>query len=1062
MRHSSLFLSCLSAIFLGSIASAQASLDAGFLNPPERAKPHTWWHWNNGNISKEGITADLEAMKRIGLGGAQIFNVEQGVPAGKVPFMSPQWQEAIAHACKEAKRLGLELCIHNGAGWSSSGGPWVKPEDSMQAITWSETNISGNGQVTMNLPKPPTKLGFYRDIAVFAIKKPSNSAFRIQNIRAKAAFDRGDRIAPNSSGIPGDAATPMSEIKMLPMGPNGRITWTPPSGDWTIIRMGYTPTGAENEPAPQAGLGPEVDKLSREALDHFFGGMMASAIKDNGPIGKYGLMNALIDSYEVGSQNWTPKFREEFKKRRGYDPLPYLPAMTGRVIQNGEVTERFLWDVRRTVCDLFADNYFGYMKELCHKNGLLFSTEGYGNGSFDNLQISGIPDIPMGEFWVGGGTQETLKMTSSAAHTNGKPIVGAESFTADTAFSKYLMDPYSLKALGDRAFSLGVNRYIFHRYAHQPWLNLAPGMTMGPWGINFERTITWWDQGAAWIKYITRSQFLLQSGRFVADVAVFTGEEGPNDIPLLDKKTIPTGYDYDGIDATVLEKMTVVNGLISLPSGMKYRVLMLPESKWMTPKTARKIAELVRAGATIIGPKPTMSPSLEGYPSADEKLAAIVDPVWNKVHTGQTVKEVLERHRVMPDLESTKPVNWIHRFDQGADIYFVSNPLYRPQDIEVTFRVGERQPELWNAETGTKEPAMIWQQMGGRTKVSLHFESAGSTFVVFRKPTTGFHLNSVTWLGQADAAPKPPKVEIISARWEATDGAGGIDVTDKAKSIIADGSTEIAANNTNFGDPSVNHVKRMHIVYTLDGKQFTRDIEENASLDFIGKTGEYAGPSYLIANGAIQAWKPGNYELVGPTGKITKFKSNPISQSIDSPWNLSFPPGKASPAPMTMKSLISWPESTNENLKFFSGTATYRTSFKGMKLSGVTWLDLGRVKNFAEVELNGHKFETLWKVPFRVDVSKYLHKGTNNLVVKVTNLWPNRIIGDEQYPPEAEYNGVIKAWPKWLVDGTPRPPTKRTTFGVWKFYTKDSSLLESGLIGPVKLVQPQIIRIAKK
>src|SRR5205823_3538285 len=228
-------------------------------------------------------------------------------------------------------------------------------------------------------------------------------------------------------------------------------------------RIGHIPTGKDNHPAPPEGRGLECDKLSREAMDAHWSGMMATVLKDIGPLAGKSLNNALIDSYEVGSQNWTPKFREEFRKRRGYDPLPWMPVITGRVIGSIETSERFLWDLRRTVCDLFADNYFAYFGELCRKNGLLFSVEPYGNGSFDNLQVGGLADIPMGEFWVGGAAAETTKLAASAAHTYGRKVVGAESFTADEGRGRWLIDPYSIKALGDRIFSLGINRYIFHR-----------------------------------------------------------------------------------------------------------------------------------------------------------------------------------------------------------------------------------------------------------------------------------------------------------------------------------------------------------------------------------------------------------------------------------------------------------------------------------------------------------------------------------------------------------------------------------------------------------------------
>ncbi len=1055
MRVNPRLFASLSLVAFAAIFNAQTLLDAGFKNPPNSAKPHTWWHWINGNISKRGITADLEAMKKIGLGGAQIFNVEVGIPVGKTPMMTPQWQDAMAWAFKEAKRLNIEICVHNCGGWSSSGGPWVKPADAMQFLTWSETTVVGPKRFDGVLAKPQSKLNYYKDIEVYAVRKASNSTFRNPNIRTKASFDRGDKMAPEFENIPSDAVIPDGDVKTLHMDSSGRVNWDVPEGEWTIIRMGHTPTGAVNSPSPVSGRGPEVDKLSRTALDHFWSGMMADVLKDNGPIEKYGLMNALVDSYEVGSQNWTPKFREEFMKRRGYDPMPFLPAITGRIVQSGERTERFLWDWRRTICDLFSDNYFGYFKELCHRNGLKFSTEGYGNGSFDNLQVSGLADIPMGEFWVPNGmAQESTKLAASAAHTNGKPIVGAESFTTDEGNSRYKVDPYSIKALGDRIFTLGINRYIFHRFAHQPWLDLEPGMTMGPWGMNLDRTITWWDQGQAWMKYIARCQYLLQSGRFVADVVSFTGEEGPNDLPLMKGKEIPEGYDYDGCDATVLHQMRVENGQIVLPTGMRYRVLVLPNSKWMTTKTLAKIAELAQAGAIIVGSKPQGSPSLSDEKS-DANYQTMVDRVWTKVHGSETLREVLASTKITPDLTATRPVNWIHRVDKGTDYYFVANPAYRPVDLDVSFRISGRQPELWNPETGATEDAMVWRAANGRTNVSLRLESAGSTFVIFRKAPAKKHLTSLVWLGDSEKEPQMPKVAVISARWEATDGAGGIDATEKAKSLIEHGETEIEATNANFGDPTYNHVKHLHLVYTIDGKEFTRNIAENDSLSFMPKGPDDAPPNFLATNGQILPWKSGHIKFTNSDGVSGMIGSTPKMVPLNQPWTIHFPPKKGAPASISMNKLMSWTDSSVDGVKYFSGTATYSSSFKsnGASPTGPTWLDLGKVKNFAEIELNGHHFETLWKAPFRVDVSKYLKKGSNSLVVKVTNLWGNRLIGDDQYPPEAKYNGgPIAEWPKWILDGTPRPPTQRIGFTTWKFYDKNSPLLDSGLIGPVQLV----------
>ncbi len=1055
----------LSIVAFASFLFAQSSLDAGFINPPNSAKPHTWWHWINGNISKAGITADLEAMKKIGIGGAQIFNVEVGIPIGKTPMMTPQWQEAMAWAFKEAKRLNIEICVHNCGGWSSSGGPWVKPEDAMQFLTWTETSVMGPKRFEGILPKPESKLNYYKDISVYAVRKPANGTYRNPNIRTKAGFDRGDKVAPQFLTIPVNAVTDQKDVISLDIDANGKVAWNAPDGEWTIIRMGHTPTGAVNSPSPDAGRGPEVDKMSRTAMNHFWDGMMASVLKDNGKIEKYGLNNALIDSYEVGSQNWTPKLREEFMNRRGYDPMPFLPTITGRIVQSGEMTERFLWDWRRTICDLFADNYFAYFKELCHKNGLQFSVEGYGNGSFDNLQVSGLGDIPMGEFWVPNGmAQESTKLAASAAHTNGKPVIGAEAFTADENQGRWLVDPYSAKALGDRIFTLGINRYIFHRYAHQPWLDLEPGMTMGPWGMNLDRTITWWDQGQAWMKYIAKCQYLLQSGRFVADVVAFTGEEGPNDLPMMKGKEIPEGYDYDGCDATVLHKMRVENGQIVLPTGMRYRVLMLPQSKWMTTKTIRKIAQLVKDGATIVGPAPEKSPSLSEYPNGDQVVQKMAAQVWNSnslrhAYANKTVQQILTEKQIAPDLTSTKPVNWIHRVNKGTDIYFVANPAYRSVDLDVSFRIGDRQPELWNPETGTMEAAPVWQSQAGRTRVSLRLESAGSTFVVFRKPSKQKHLTSLVWLGEGDKEPKLPKVEIISARYQASDGSGGIDVTEKAKSLIAHGEMVLEATNSNFGDPIVNHVKHLLVIYTIDGKRIERKIDENGSLEFVPQSRDDVPPNYLVVDDTIQPWRAGKIKFTNSDGSTGLIGSAPSVVPFIQPWNVQFVPKKGPVVNVKMDKLTSWTDSKIEAVKYFAGTATYSTSINSPgSASGPTWLDLGKVKNFADVELNGHKFATLWKAPFRVDVSRYLKSGSNTLVVRVTNLWPNRLIGDEQYPPEAKFNGgPIDAWPKWILDGTPRPPTKRTAFTTWKFYSKDSPLLESGLIGPVRLVTVRAI-----
>lgn len=921
--------------------AAGDALADGFRNPPSSAKPHTWWHWVNGNISREGITADLEAMKRVGIGGAQIFNVDCGLPAGSVPFMSARWQEMMAHAIREADRLGLELCVHNCAGWSSSGGPWIRPEHAMQALVWSETSARGPARFEATLSQPATRLGYYRDVAVLAFRTPraeangASGVVRIQGIRAKAAYDRGDGLQPDLAPTPAGAAIARDGIVDLSsrMDSTGRLSWEAPEGEWTVLRIGHTPTASVNAPAPPEGRGLECDKLSREAMDAHWAGMMAAVLRDAGPRAGGTLDNVLIDSYEVGSQNWTPRFREEFRRRRGYDPLLFLPVVTGQVVDSIETSERFLWDFRRTIADLWADNYYGYLAHLCRRHGLRFSTEPYGNGLFDNLQVGGLADIPMGEFWVGGAAEETTKLAASAGHTYGRRVIGAESFTADEQRARWLADPYSIKALGDRIFCDGVNRYIFHRYAHQPWQGLFPGLTMGPWGTNLERTVTWWNQGSAWLRYVARCQYLLQSGRFVADVCYYTGEGAPTDMPGRAglRPELPPGYDYDGCDTqALLTRMAVRNGRIVLPDGMSYRVLALPESRFMTPTVLRKVRDLVQSGATVIGPRPSQSPSLSGYPRCDNEVRQIAGEVWGdcdgkrvtihaygkgRVVWGRPLGELLAQLGAGPDrtFRGSSPGSRfasIHRIVDGEDLYFVSNQRYQTEEVLCSFRRAGRQPELWHPDTGRIEPAPLYQVQGGRTVVPLRLDPAGSVFVLFRrKAAAGDAWASISGPGEARSRPHP-RIGIRKAVYEPADGHGGADVTAKVAALVAAGELSIPASNSVFGDPTPNVVKQLRVDYLLDGKPVQKTVGENELLQLAEERDE-AGPSFDVArtpDGALilTPWQAGTYTARKVHGRTARI---PVQHSarklaLAGPWSLRFPAGWGAPARVRLERLI--------------------------------------------------------------------------------------------------------------------------------------------------------------
>jgi len=1081
---------------------APDELARGFLEPPGSAKPHTWWHWMNGNVTAEGVTADLEAMKRVGLGGAQIFNVDYGIPAGPVKFMSPDWRALIVHAAKEADRLGLELCIHNCAGWSSSGGPWVRPEHAMQAVATCEQHVRGPQHLRAGLPELGGGAGRSRDIAVLAFPTPggdpARDTLRIADIAVKAGFQTPPKErppVPPTDAVPTDLSVDAASIVDLSglVSADGVLTWDVPAGDWTVLRLGYSPKGTVNAPAMPEGRGLEVDKMSRAAMDAFFAGMMQTVINDTGPLAGKTLSTALIDSYEVGPQNWTAQFRDEFTMRRGYDPLPWMVTLTGRVVGEPALSERFLWDYRRTIAELHRDNYFGYFAELCHRHGMLAAVEPYGNGMFDDLAAGAACDIPMGEFWIGGWGTGSLKLASSIAHTTGRKIAGAEAFTADWRSGKWQNDPYSLKPLGDRAFCAGVNRLIFHRYAAQPWLDKAPGMTMGPWGLHFERTNTWWEPGAAWLRYLARCQHLLQAGLFVGDVCYYAGEDSPVGFRVGDPP-LPAGYDYDALSRELLlTRLSVHDGRLVLPDGMSYALLALPPTDAMTPEVARKIRDLVADGACVVGPRPTRSPSLSDYPDCDAQVRRIGDEVWGdcdgkavSVHAfgkgrvvwGQPLGDVLSGMGVGPDFTCTAEPGaellYIHRTAGDADIYFVSNQTPASQAVTCSFRVAGKQPELWRPDTGAIEQAAVFTEAGGRTAVPIVLEPSGSVFVVLRERIgQADHFVALRRNGASalDLQVEPgPRLELRRAVYGVlNDPAQQVDVTEQLRARIRDGVLIARADNQIAGDPAFMVVKQLRVDYALEGQERTAIVGEHGTL-VLPEEAAARRPAAELHVGAdgrtvLTAWRGGSYEAVTGSGRAARAlipdPARPLP--VEGPWSLSFPPDLGAPPHVTLEQLVSWPQHQDEGVRYFSGTAAYAKTLTVpaslLERDRRVWLDLGRVKNLAHVQLNGADLGVLWKAPFAVDVTDALRPGPNELTVRVTNLWPNRLIGDEQLPDDGQWvpfgdQGMrLAAWPQWVAGHAPRPRTGRVAFTTWKLWTKDDKLLESGLLGPVTLRQ---------
>lgn len=1061
-------------------------LAKSFVSPPANARPWVYWFWLNGNITREGITADLEAMKRVGIGGVLIMEVDQGAPVGPVDFMGDKWRELFKHVVSEAGRLGLEVNMNNDAGWNGSGGPWIKPEQSMQKVVSSSIDLTGPQRFDSTLKQPETVAGFYRDITVLAF--PTPGAYRIPDIQPRAAYQVSG-VGPAREGIlPAEMIVDPSRIVDISakMDASGKIAWDVPEGKWTIVRFGHTSTGAENSPAPATGRGLECDKLSREGAQANFNGMMAKLWSDQTP-GSNALVATHVDSWENGSQNWTERMRPEFMMRRGYDMLTYLPVMSGYVVGSQEISDRFLWDLRKTVSELVIDYYAKEILKLAHDRNMRFTIEAYG-GPCDDLPYGGVADEPMGEFWDPGGAMETCKGMAAAGHIYGKPIIGAEAFTAGGQ-ERWLHSPRDIKVLGDLAFCNGINRFVFHRYAMQPWVDgRNPGMTMGPWGQHYERTQTWWEMTPAWHKYLARCQYMLRQGLFVADIC-YVQPESP---PMAFQDHPRQGYDWDECPAEAVMQMTVKNGRIVLPSGMSYRVLVLPQTKEMTPALLRKIAELVRAGATVIGTKPEKSPGLSGYPQCDDEVKALAQEIWGdcdgvrvrahrygqgRIICGISPEKVLAGSSVQPDFASTGSLRFIHRATKDSDIYFVSNPEQIAVTTSATFRVSGRAPELWWPDTGKIERAPVYQQKNGTTSVVLPLGPSGSVFVCFgaaSRPDANRAVTDVLLNGKpalSAAVGKRDLIKIEKATYGILDDPSRTrDVQAKAQAIVDTGRYSFQVSELAAGDdPAYGIVKTAIIEYSIKGKQATVKGTDPETVSFALPAGK---PSIceLSDDGktmSLIAWQPGQYTVNRAGGSKTKVgvKSIPKPLVIAGPWTVQFPLSSQDRAGVRSKSvgfgqLTSWSKSSDPDIKYYSGTASYLASFdvpKSMIGSGrVFRLDLGDVQVMAQVKLNGKDMGTLWKPPFAVDVTGAIRPGRNQIEVKVANLWINRLIGDEQLPEDSDRNpdGTLKSWPKWLQEGKPSP-TGRQTFTSWRLWGKNDPLLSSGLLGPVKVIAGQ-------
>jgi hypothetical protein len=942
-----------------TISQTLAEMQRDFANPPDASKPWVYWWWLDGVATPEGITADLEEMKKKGINGLLLFDCGSSGPlANKGPrFMSEEWRANFRHAVNEAARLNMEMGVNLCTGWDA-GGPWVEREDAIKILVWREMTVTGPMDLlaeelkrksplqTVAGPLPATPENWHRDIVTFA-SQPNGAG----TWQSKSAL-----------------TLPLQHHEGVPL-------WRIPEGEWVILQFGYMLSGNEAKLASSGMHGWEIDPMSARALDRHFDNTAVKLIQDAGVhVGKT-FKYTHIDSWEINQPSWTQAFEEEFKKRRGYDPLPYLPALAGKTVDSADLSERFTWDYRRTIADLVQENYYGQLTARSHPHNL--GTHSEAGGPFfrqyvDALHCLGENDIPMGEFWstrnvepdkqsvpdpffhtserdLPGSYVGCVRQAASAARIYGKAFCQAESFTG---FDRdWVEDPYYLKADGDRAFCVGLGRCVIHHYASVPDFGVMPGNQWEHISIHFNRNVTWWDKCHAWLRYLARCQHLLRQGAFVAELLFYSGEAIPNFV-LTDQKPVP-GFDFDCINADALVRLArVKDKRVDIGNGTTYGYLIIPgmAGENMSVAVLTKLREMVTAGMTLVATPPMRTPGLANYRSADAELHRIAAELWGgdagasgehklgrgRVLWGISVDDLLQRDNVRPDVEvhaALRPyqVDWIHRRSALADIYFIANHSEEVVESEISFRVAGRTPVLFDAVQGTSKPIQEAREAGGRTVIPMRFAAKQSFFVVFPS---------------VPAAAAPPQ------------------------------------------HPALATFPALQTEMTLEG-----------------------------------------------------------------PWSVAFDPAWGAPAHVTFPHLEDWTRHHDDGIRHYSGKAVYTRTFQHSgRGKGRCYLDLGLIKNVAEVTLNGKNLGVVWTAPWHVDVTDVLREGDNDLSIEIVNLWPNRLIKDGILPEAQRLTSTnVRTYQPVVPDdlatwGNPADEDRKKA-------GKPAELFSSGLLGPVTLMR---------
>jgi len=726
-----------------------------------------------------------------------------------------------------------------------------------------------------------------------------------------------DHLKPTPDGGALPAIAPGSVVTLTDkLGADGKLAWDVPAGNWTILRLGMVPahSGTYNFKKRKGNEDAlESDKMSADATLLHYKTMAGAILKHLSPEGRKGLSYFEVDSWEGEENLWTKGFLEEFKKLRGYDLVPYLPVFDGKIVGDGTTSDRVLWDYRRTIGDLNIKNHFKKLADLCHEDGVKLCAES-GHGFQANMDAIGSlaeVDYPAGEFWYSGrdnrgyDVRNSVKDAASAVNVYGKPYGLFEAFTTGQ-FQNFWPSPLDLKKLGDYAMSEGVSRMFIHGMWLDPIVDNTPPGTSWSAGIHVGPSITWMPDGRAFFDYLSRCQYLLQSGAADKDVLYFYGDGMPNIAPKRDELpfNLPAGRDYDATDSLAIrELMSVKDGILTLPHGSIYRTLVLPPLDTMLPETLDAVSRLVKEGAVVVGQKPLRSPSLSGQPEADQKIKRMADELWGEnpgpagskqtgrgsVHWGTELADVFSAHNIPPQIEvgganGVEIKHLTRRAPDGREFTFLANQSEKPLDLDILIRSsGSKHAYLWQPDSGEIIRLKDATEENGRSRVNVHLAPWGSTFVVF--------------------------------------------------------------------DPA--------------------------------------------QNGKPQA----------PAGKTLE------SIELKGPWEVTFEKNRGAPERATFDELKSWTADTRPGIKYFSGYGTYKKEFtvpdSMLAANRRVVLDLGQVGDVAHVKVNGKDFGTLWKPPFRADVTDAVKKGKNELEIAVVNTWVNRLIGDDKFPKEKPIANVI-------------------------------------------------------